>query len=71
MVDNKNSISSGKVIEAQIRYRGEVKKITIIDIDDNANTAKIEFESTDATLAAGQSVVFYDGRECLGGGIIK
>jgi len=70
LVDNKKMLTKGDVVEAQIRYRGEVKNVTILDINHLQKTATIEFEKTDATLAAGQSVVFYKGNECLGGGII-
>lgn len=70
VVDNKNMLQSGDQIEAQIRYRGEVKNITILKINHSQKTAQIEFENSDASLAAGQSVVFYQGRECLGGGIL-
>ena len=70
VVDNKNTLMAGMSIQAQIRYRGEVKDITIIKIDHNLKTAEILFTKSDATLAAGQSVVFYQGSECLGGGIL-
>lgn len=70
MVDNKNKLKKGDNIQAQIRYRGEIKNITIVDIDHKNKTANIEFEQSDPTLAGGQSVVFYDGKECLGGGTV-
>lgn len=70
VVDNKNILKPGDSIEAQIRYRGVVKNIRILKIDHNTKTAEIEFENIDATLAPGQSVVFYQDRECLGGGIL-
>lgn len=71
VVDNKKSIKNGDIIEAQIRYRSHIKKIRIDNINHDAKTAEIEFENSDATLASGQSIVFYKKRECLGGGIIK
>ena len=70
IVDNKKMLTAGDTIQAQIRYRGSVKEITILEIDHNRKTAKIEFANNDATLAPGQSVVFYQGKECLGGGIL-
>lgn len=70
VVDNKNVLGEGVTIESQIRYRGKVKEITILEINKEIKTATIDFAEPDATLAAGQSVVFYRGKECLGGGII-
>lgn len=71
VVDNKNILEKGSQIQAQIRYRGSVKNMTILEINHSLRTARIEFKDIDATVAAGQSVVFYRDQECLGGGIIK
>lgn len=70
VVDNKHVLTVGQNITAQIRYRGEVKNIQITEYDPDAKIMTIVFEEPDATIAAGQSVVFYQDRECLGGGII-
>jgi len=70
IVDNKKILKQGDSIQVQIRYRGSLKKITFLYINHRNKTATIEFDESDATLAPGQSVVFYDGIECLGGGII-
>ena len=70
VVDNKQQLCSGLDVECQIRYRGEVKKVHIVSIDHEKNTMNIEFDEPDASIAAGQSVVFYDKKQCLGGGII-
>jgi len=70
LVDNKNCIKKGDILSAQIRYRGKVKKITILDINHDDKIARVKFAKSDATLAAGQSVVFYKDKECLGGGVL-
>ena len=70
MVDNQNIFSVEQDLEAQIRYRGSVKKITINEFNSIQKTAIITFSEPDPTIAPGQSVVFYKGRTCLGGGII-
>ncbi len=70
VIDNQGILKSGMKIESQIRYRGKVKKMTIISFAENLLTMKITFDESDATIAAGQSVVFYNGDVCLGGGII-
>jgi len=71
VVDNQKILNQGDILEAQIRYRGSVKKITILDINHDNKTATIEFATSDPTLASGQSVVFYRGQKCLGGGVIE
>ena len=57
----------GKTLDAQYRYRQEpVKCIVRTSVDE----VKIEFETEQASVASGQSLVIYDGDECLGGGVI-
>ncbi len=58
----------GMQVSARSRYRQtlEIGKITNI----NSDTAQFEFNSIQETIAAGQSLVIYDGDICLGGGII-
>lgn len=70
IIDNKNILQQGNSIQAQIRYRGSVKRIEIESIDTKNKSMKIIFEKPDATIAKGQSVVFYQDKECLGGGIV-
>ncbi len=70
-IDNTQSLRAGDQIEVQVRYRGEKKKVIIRDIDSSRGSVVIELEEVDATLASGQSVVFYRGTHCLGGGIIE
>lgn len=70
VVDNQEILKEGINIEAQIRYRGEVKKLSIVSYNKELKTMEIAFDENDSTLASGQSVVFYKGRICLGGGII-
>lgn len=70
IVDNQQKLTAGMTIESQIRYRGDVKMMDIISYYPKENTMEIRFHEPDATLASGQSVVFYEGDVCLGGGII-
>lgn len=70
VVDNQDILKEETVLEAQIRYRGEVKKIHILSYDKANKMMTIKFEKLDPSIAYGQSVVFYDGDVCLGGGII-
>jgi|AntAceMinimDraft_6_1070360.scaffolds.fasta_scaffold01894_5 tRNA-specific 2-thiouridylase len=71
VIDNQNSLKEGGVVTAQIRYRGSTKKVTISEIDQHNKIAKIIFDTPDPTITPGQSVVFYDGNVCLGGGVIS
>ena len=57
----------GKTLRAQYRYRQkQVRCIVRTGVDE----VKIEFETKQASVASGQSLVIYDGDECLGGGVI-
>ncbi|MDO8492296.1 MAG: tRNA 2-thiouridine(34) synthase MnmA [bacterium] len=55
-------------IEAQIRYHGELYPCQIIEHRVFNNLA-VQFEKP-ILISPGQSIVFYDGEVCLGGGII-
>ncbi len=61
-------IEEGKKYKAQIRYHGELLDCKINYKDQTC--AEIEF-GMDVLIDSGQSVVFYDGDTCLGGGIVK
>jgi len=54
----------GKKISARSRYRAPLQEIVFVD------SAKVKFDRPQFTISAGQSLVFYDGEVCLGGGII-
>ncbi len=53
----------GKTYEARIRYQQKLEKCKI-------KGEFVVFENEQSLATAGQSVVVYDGEECLGGGII-
>lgn len=61
---NQGKALINKNLKARSRYRASLQDIKFI----NENT--IEFAEPQATLSSGQSLVFYDGDICLGGGII-
>ncbi len=56
------------LVAAKIRYKDEGAMATVELADDN--TARIEFQSPKRAITPGQSVVFYDGDDVVGGGII-
>lgn len=67
---------SGKIIQqghytCQTRYHGEAKQCVIAAYDQDKQSVFLTFDESDRTLASGQSVVIYDGEECIGGGVIQ
>ena len=72
-LDEVNWISShtpdpGEWYTAAVRYRQKPQRCRVL-IDEKEGTA-VEFDSPQVA-ASGQSLVLYDGDECLGGGIIQ
>lgn len=57
-----------KKYAAQVRYHGEQYKCKISDVRDGSYILHLD---KPAVFDVGQSVVLYDGEECLGGGIIE
>jgi tRNA-specific 2-thiouridylase len=57
----------GPSLTARIRYRGE--KLPVVLFLDGKSLG-VEFRSSPRGLSLGQSIVFYDGEDCLGGGVM-
>lgn len=53
----------------KIRYRSTEHPATISALDENS--VRVEFDEPLRDITPGQAAVFYDGAQCLGGGIIK
>jgi tRNA-specific 2-thiouridylase len=53
---------------AKIRYRQQDQACTVSKLNDD--TYRVDFTVQQRAITPGQSVVFYSGEECLGGGII-
>ncbi len=53
---------------AKTRYRQADQSCTITRVD--ADGCTVEFDAPQRAVTPGQSVVFYDGDACLGGGLI-
>jgi len=62
-------LAGGEVLECRIRYREKLTKCTITDKKEGIY--QVDFKTPQWAVASGQSVVFYDGDSCLGGGIIN
>ncbi|PIR24421.1 tRNA 2-thiouridine(34) synthase MnmA [Candidatus Campbellbacteria bacterium CG11_big_fil_rev_8_21_14_0_20_44_21] len=57
-----------KKIEARLRYRQNLRKCRVFDANDGWQA---KFDDIQESVTPGQSIVFYDKEECLGGGIIR
>ncbi|MBU6426793.1 tRNA-specific 2-thiouridylase [Patescibacteria group bacterium] len=57
-----------KTLQARGRYRQTLESVIIKSI--GLTEAAVEFEKPQKTATSGQSLVIYDGDECLGGGVI-
>lgn len=55
---------------AKIRYRQADQPCELMSTRDNAKGVTVHFDSPQRAVTPGQSIVFYDGEECLGGGVI-
>ena len=55
--------------KAKTRYRQVDQACTVIPL--GADRCKVVFDQAQRAITPGQSVVFYDGEVCLGGGIIE
>lgn len=62
---------SSKGLFARIRHRGELVPCRILAKNIEHRMLDIYFDEPPAALAAGQSLVLYDGDVCVGGGIIS
>jgi len=60
---------AGSKLTAKVRYRQADQDCIVREIDEN--DLVLEFEQAQRAVTAGQSVVLYDGENCLGGGIIS
>jgi len=61
----------GLECQAKIRYGHQSAECRVLINDKFPNKAKIIFKNPQKAITPGQSVVFYRGRELIGGGIIK
>ena len=61
------ALDTAREYTAQVRYHGELHKCKITALNNKAFSLEL---AKPAVFDAGQSVVLYDGKECVGGGVI-
>jgi len=66
---NNKPLRKNRHCSAKARYRQADQACEIIPISDDK--VKVVFTDAQRAITPGQSVVFYDGEVCLGGGIIE
>ena len=59
---------AGSKLTAKVRYRQADQDCRVEQV--SSDTIELEFHHDQRAVTPGQSVVLYDGDECLGGGII-
>jgi tRNA-uridine 2-sulfurtransferase len=58
-------------IFARIRYRQEKTPVELLKDEKSSIRTSVKFKENQKGLSYGQSIVFYDGEICLGGGIME
>lgn len=61
--------TDGAALTAKTRYRQDEQSCAIHYLDND--NLRVDFTEPQRALTLGQYVVFYDGEECLGGGVIE
>lgn len=61
----------GSRFKARTRYRQQLENIEISSISQDSSKMEIRFENDPEAVTPGQSLVIYDGNECIGGGVIS
>lgn len=62
---------ASKRLHAKIRYRQADVPCTVTPAGNAGEGSSVRFDQAQRAVTPGQSVVFYDGLRCLGGGIIQ
>ncbi len=61
--------TAGQIVTAKVRYRQPDQACRIVSAEHGG--LSLQFEQPQRAVTPGQSVVLYDGDECLGGGVIS
>jgi tRNA-specific 2-thiouridylase len=65
---NEIDLTTPRQLTAKVRYRQADQRCTL---ERTASGYRATFEEPQRAVTPGQSVVFYDGEICLGGGVIE
>ncbi|MDR1300126.1 MAG: tRNA-specific 2-thiouridylase [Candidatus Nomurabacteria bacterium] len=70
----REKLRAGKTYQVRVRHRAPLVDAEIVKRNasrKSSTTLSVKFKTPERAIAAGQSIVFYDGELCLGGGIVK
>lgn len=62
-------VEDGKRVLVRIRHRQPLQQATVHYVDET--TLRVDFDEPQRAVASGQYCVIYDGRICIGGGVIR
>lgn len=64
-----DTLQEARRVKAKIRYHAQEVPATLLPL--SKGRVRLEFDEPERAVTPGQSVVFYDGEDVVGGGIIK
>ena len=68
MIDPDRTLQQGEQLGVRVRHRAAIVPATVIA--NGGGEATLQLTEPQRAVTPGQSIVMYDGQECIGGGIV-